>query len=263
MIHNKKKSLNYENKLIKLDNKDNLFTSKKFYSIRKDSNKKKILKSLDSFALCLNNNTVMDIPEKKFEKVCFILINDNEKDLKVGPLHDGYLVGYNHNKLGYKVYYLYNSLYLEFVSYLWYFMENTTVSLTIFYTGKNRDCQGIEFSDGILTKSSIGEIISTHCNGKANILLITDSLNGNSVFGIEGGQNIVSLFVKKERIDDSKKNKRSHGIFTYYLCKLINDNPKITPNELEEQMNPLLERFNEVFASESTSRELLKNPIFK
>lgn len=262
MIHNKKKSQNYENKAIKLDKKNNLFTSRKFQHIRNDSSRKKILKSLDSFSICLTNKTITDIPDSKFEKVCFILINDFEKDLGVGPLNDGYLIALNHHRLGYKIFYLYNSLYLEFISYLWYFLENTTDFLTVFYTGKNTKGQGIEFTDGVLTKSSIGKIISTHCNGKSRILLITDSLNGESVFDIEGGKNIISFSVRKERIDETKRNRRSHGIFTYYLCKLINDQQNITPDELEKKMNSFLERFNEVFISETTNIKLLKKPIF-
>ena len=264
MLHllKKQEDPKYEHKTEKLDQKDNQFTSKKFHKIRKDSTRKIMLKSLGKIGLCLNDRDITDIPKTDLDKVCFILINDCDKELGVGPINDGYLIALNHKKMGYKVYYLYNALYLEFISFIWYFLDNTSDALTIFYSGKNKNGEGIDFSDTLLTKSSLNDVIVSNCNGKARVMFITDSLNGGSVFDIKGAKNVISFYVRKSSLCDNKQNKRSHGIFTYYFCKLTNECSTITPLELTEKMDDLLSRFEEVLEFDTTSEELGENPIF-
>ena len=113
----------------------------------------------------------------------------------------------------------------------------------------------------MLTKTSVGDEITSHCTGKAKVVFITDSLNGGSVFSIQDGKNLISFSVKKDSVDESNRNKRSHGILTYYLYKIINDCPNITPNELENKINPQLERFKEVLVCETNNKKYRNMPI--
>ena len=272
----KQKHPHYEHRTTKLDNKNNHFTSRKFHKIRKVSTHKKLIESFGRIGMCLNNKSSSNIQIGDLNKVCFILINSyeyKEHDLGVGPLNDGYLVGLKHHRLGYKVFYLYNPRSDEFTSYLSFFTKNTSHSLTVFYTGRDSmtsGTHGIEFSNGSLSTGVVGDIISQNCNGKAHVMFITDCCNGGSVFEIntvdpntnKTPTNFLSFFVRKSHAPDSKECKRSHGIFTYYFCKIINECPSITPNRLIERMNQSLKRFGEVLSCEITDAKLAESPIF-
>ena len=270
----KQKHPHYEHRTKKLDLKDNEFTSKQFHQVRKVSTHKKLLKSFGRIGMCLNEKSSGDIPTSELDKVCFILMNDYEKDEKelgVGPLNDGYLIGLNHHRLGFKVFYLYNSGIEGFKTFLGFFMRNTTISLTVFYSGneyRDNGTGGIEFNSNSISRISIGEIISEHLDCKARVMFMTDCVGGGSVFDIEGikgeelGTNMISLYVKKISSPESKESKRSHGIFTYYFCKIISDCPNISPSRLSERINSSITRFNENFIIESTNQKLIDSPIF-
>lgn len=273
----KQKHPHYEHRTEKLDKKNNEFSRKKFHRIRKVSTHKKLLESFGRIGMCLNNKSSNNINVSDLNKVCFILINsyeDKENDLGVGPLNDGYLVGLKHHRLGFKIFYLYNSRSDEFTSYLSFFTRNTSHSLTVFYTGRDSmysGTQGIEFNNGSLSASSISEIISQSENDKAQMIFITDSCNGGSVFGINeiksnttssNPLNLISFYVTKSSSPKSKDSIRSHGIFTYYFFKIISIKPNITPNGLVERINPSLSRFKEIVRFDLSKKELADRPIF-
>ena len=261
----KQKHPHYEHRTAKLDRKDHEFKSKKFQHIRKVSTHKNLIKSFGRIGMCLNGKQTTEIPTTELDKICFILINDydeEDKELGVGPLNDGYLVGLKHHRLGFKVFYLYNSESEEFLQFLSFFMENTTKALTVFYSGRDDNCEGIEFNKSTLSKNSISEIITSNNNHEVRVIFITDSLGGGSVFDIEGCQNAISFSVKKSGEIENKEIQRTHGIFTYYFCKITSDCPSITPNRLVERMTPSLSRFNEVFTCEFNNKELGESPIF-
>ena len=260
----KQKHPHYEHRTAKLDQKDNEFTSKKFQQVRKVSTHKNLIKSLKRIGMCLNEKPTSSISTSNLDKVCFLLINDyddEDKKLGVGPLNDGYLIGLKHHRLGFKVFYLYNSRREEFTTFLGFFIKYTEHSLTVFYSGRD-DGEGIEFNDGSLSKSSVGEVISNNSNENNHVMFITDSLGSGSVFNINGCSNMISFSVQKTGSTEYKEAKRSHGIFTYYFCKIIGDCPNITPNRLVERMNPSLNRFNESFTFETSNKELSETPIF-
>ena len=270
----RQKHPHYEHRTEKLDRKDNEFSSKKFHHVRKVSTHKKLLKSLGRIGMCLNDKPSTNLPTGDLDKVCFILVNDYEEDdnneLGVGPLNDGYLVGLKHHRLGFKVFYLYNPNSEEFSQYLALFLKNTQQALTVFYTGRcTNESQGIEFNNGSLSKEAIGNIVATNCNGNAHVVFITDCPGSGSVFDINctspnNGQptNLISFFVEKTSEPESKEGKRSHGIFTYYFCKITSDCPNITPNRLVDRMAPSLKRFGENFRCEITDHKLADSPIF-
>ena len=261
----KQKHPHYEHRAAKLDQKDNEFSSKKFHQVRKVSTHKKLLKSFGRIGMCLNDKPASIVPTDNLDKVCFILVNDydnGQNDLGVGPLNDGYLVGLKHHRLGFKVFYLYNSRSEEFATYLAFFMFRTSEALTVFYSGREGKGDGIEFSNGSLSKNYISEVISKNYNKNVRALFITDCIGGGSVFDIYGCSNMISLSVENKESLESKEYKRLHGIFTYYFSKITSDSPNITPNRLAERMNPSLNRFNEVFTYELSSEDLGDTPIF-
>lgn len=277
MISFNKKGKNslYESRVYKLDRKDNEFTSKQFHHIRKDTTNKKILDSLSKIGTCLNTKKTTDVKTENLNKVCFVLINSlqiENKSYEVGPLNDGYLICLQHYRLGFKVFYLFNPESIQYLKFLEFFMMFTKIELTVFYSGPDLSSfgvEGIEFSNGSLTKDSIGKIIAHNCSGNARILFITDCRGGGSVFDINScnhqknakPSNMISFYVNKSESPESKESLLSHGIFTYYFCKIISKNPEITPDKLVDMMNPSLSRFNEVFRCEITNNELVDSRI--
>lgn len=271
----KRKNQHYERRTSKLDRKDNEFSSKQFHHIRNDSNGKKILESLSKIGTCLNKSHTSDINIDKLNRVCFVLINSSQiddKNQEPGPLNDGYLICLKHHRLGFKVFYLYNPESLQYLKFLEFFMMFTKIELTVFYSGPDLSSfgiEGIEFSNGSLTKDSIGRIIAQNCSGKARKLFITDCRGGGSVFDIDSCNhqkdakplNMISFYVNKKDSPESKESLLSHGIFTYYFCKIIGEDPEITPDKLVDRMNPALSRFNEVFRCEISNNELADSQI--
>ena len=269
----RQKHPHFEHRTEKLDRKDNQFSSKKFHEVRKVSTHKKLIKSLGRIGMSLNEKTTSSIPTGDLDKVCFILINDydddEDYDLGVGPLNDGYLIGLKHHRLGFKVFYLYNSNCEQYISYLIFFLRNAHQALTVFYSGRT-SAQGIEFNGETLNKSKVGEIIASNCTGKPKTIFITESIEGGSVFPLDGFcpenavnlTNMVSFFVSKSCAGQSKEAKRSHGIFTYYFSKFISEDPRITPNRLIERMEPSLRRFEEIFRFELTNLDVSNSPLF-
>ena len=265
----------YEDRLAKIDRKDNEFSIKQFYNVRQFSTNKKLLGSLKKFGTSLNDKKIEDISFDSLNKVCFLLINnyeDEDKCLGVGPLNDGYLVSLIYKKLGFNIFYLYNPRKEEYLNFLDFFMKKTKIELTVFYTGHDMSStgsEGIEFINGSLSRNSIGNIIAQNCSGKARVLFITDCYEGGSVFDINSGYhqkdaqplNMISFYVIKTDSPDSKDCQRTHGIFTYYFCKIISQCPNITPDNLVDKINPSLNRFNEVFQCEISNEELADSKI--
>ncbi|KAK8848297.1 hypothetical protein M9Y10_019357 [Tritrichomonas musculus] len=262
----KQKHPHYEHRTLKLDLKDNEFSSKKFQSLRNYSTEDKIFESFSRIAMCLNEKPKPTIPTKDLNKVCLILMNDRDfkgKNLGVGPLNDGYLVGLKHHRFGFKVFYLFNCENQLFRTYLKFFLINTTDALTVFYSGRDdKIIEGIEFSDSTFSKIEINDLLMKNCNGKTRVLFITDSVCGKSVFNVEGCSNMISLSVKKSNLLSGYEIEKTHGIFTYYFCKITSDCPNITPNRLVERMNASLDRFDEEILCQLSNKELGDSSIF-
>ena len=55
---------------------------------------------------------------------------------------------------------------------------------------------------------------------------------------------MISLSLQKSADTENKKKERTHGIFSYYLCKFIYDQPNVTVKHLSERMS-----FNSTFIS--------------
>ena len=274
VIITKLKHPHFEHRTAKMYKKNNEFSNKKFQRVRHVSNKKKLVHSFQHIGRCLNDATPADIPTTGLQKVCLILINNYEHDKhdpKIGPMNDGYLIGLNHHRLGYKIFYLYNCNCNQYPQFLEFFLKYTLEQLTVFYSGRNTIASGtpgIEFKDNSISCSEFGKIIDDNYNGRCKVVFISDSTSGGSFFDLNPvannskPSNIISLSAGKCTDPDSKEGRRSHGIFTYYLCKILNECPNITPQRLAERMNPSLKRFNETFICEVTDHNSENQPIF-
>lgn len=232
-----------------------------------------LLRTLNKFTICLNSRTIENIMYYNLSRVCFILINSYENenhDLGIGPLNDGIHIGLYYHRLHYKVFYLYNPHSDQFINYLEFFLKNTTKALTVFYSGydsANSRIHEINFKNGQLSSNVVEKSISENYNGKSKVILITNSFNGGSVFDIHSinhfnnnkSSDIISFWVKKEK----NETKKSHGIFIYYFCKIINDSPNISPKDLAEKINPSINSFNEYLKYEVSNQDLIETPLLK
>ncbi|KAK8878549.1 hypothetical protein M9Y10_005329 [Tritrichomonas musculus] len=261
----------YEHRGAKLYKKNNEFSDKNFQRVRRVSNKKKLVNSLRRIGKCLNNATPADIPTQGLQKVCFILINNyahDKHDPKIGPMNDGYLIGLNQHRLGFRIFYLHNCNSSQYSQFLQFFLKYTLQQLTVFYSGRNtatNGSPGIEFKEDSISSSDLGKLIAESYNRRCKAVFISDTTSGGSVYDIisvNKESNIISLSAGKSTDPDSKEGRRSHGIFTYYFCKIIYENPNITPYRLAERMNPSLKRFNETFFCEVSDHNSESRPIF-
>lgn len=275
----KQKKPHYENQTNKLNSRNNKFTNKEFYKIRKDATHKKLISSFSRISMCLNGKDPSSIPIGELDKVCFILMNtykDTDDDFGVGPLNDGYLVGLNHQRLNFKIFYMYNPKIDEFFNFLSFFVKNVTNSLTVYYSGGDsidiNGIHGIQFTDSAISSSKISSLVYRECNPKIKVVFLSDCRAGGSVFDAKSmvskdsanPLSILSFYVNKDKIrKDTKDMKRSHGIFTYYFCHIIKEDPNTTPASFNDCVNSCLLRFNEFAIIESTNPILIDSPIFE
>ena len=233
-----------------------------------------LLKTLNEFAISLNDKAIKNMPLSELDKVCFILINTYENENEnfgIGPLNDAIHICLHYRRLHYRVFYLYNPRSSQFISFLEYFLKNTINNLTVFYSGydsSNKNIHDIKFPNGHLPSKDIKKSIMQNCNGKAKITFITNSFNGGSVFDITSINNsnnqqtkndIISFWVEKDQ--SNHNSKKSHGTFIYYLCKFINGSNNFSPKDLVDKINPSLSRFSEVFQCEISNEELADSQI--
>ena len=274
----KKQKNSYEKLSTKLYEKNHEFTDKSFQKTRQVSTKENILDSFSRIGRNLKHVSRSKIPEKGLDKVCLILMNNfrkeefNKYDPPIGQLNDGYLVALIHHRLGFKVFYLYNCTQGNYPKWLQFFMNNTTSTLTVFYSGHNTN--GIEFKDKYVTIEQLSHLINENNNCKCKTIFISECLEGGSVFNIDRNsrnnntneddkKKMISLSIEKETKPNSRESKLSHGIFTYYLCKYIYGQPNITLKNLSEQMDPSVQRFKARFICETNNDELSNQPIFE
>ena len=252
--------------------KDHEFNEKHFQKTRRSSNREEIRESFGRIARYLNHVSRDEIPIEGLNKVCLILMNNfnseqyDKYDPQIGPLNDGYLVALIHHRLGFKVFYLHNCKQGNYPKWVQFFMTHTSTNLTVFYSGHNAD--GIEFKDKKVTNEQISKLINGNDESKCKTLFISDCSEGGSVFNIENtpkdnSKRLISLSIEKSYDPKSKESKRIHGIFTYYLCKFIYDQPNISPKRISQRMESSLKRFNSRIICETNNEQLQDQPIFE
>lgn len=265
----------YEHRTNKMMTKNNEFTEKKFQKIRHVSNQKKLLHSFKIIGKCLNECQIGEIPSEGLDKVCFILMNNHEHDkhdAKIGPLNDGYLFALIHHRLGFKVFYLHNCAVEQYLNFLQFFLKNTTESLTVYYSGQDsaqsNGSHGIEFKHESTESGKISEIIANDNNGSCKVVFVSDCACGGSVYDIQlakSRQNpspMIAFSVNKSTDPNSKKGRRSHGLFTYYFIKVIYEDPDVSPQRLVERLNDFFIRFDSSVSCDTTNPGILDQPMY-
>lgn len=270
----------YVHKVVQLDKRDNQFTESKFHEIHKISNSREVNESLHRIGKCLNKADLMKLPGKEADKICLILINNYDNDangLGVQPLNDAYLFALIHHKLGYKIVYLYNPTMVKYLQSLEYFLTFTSLSLTIYYTGRDSFSRvrsvrhGIQFDEQkeIVSDYDLGKLISSKWNGKCRIFFLNDCSCEGSIIDMRAVKNtpngrdieIVSFSSNKKNLKPKEK-RLSQGLLTYYFCKLMSQFPNSTPAEMANMLTISFERFKIGFVPLLSKDSLNESPIF-
>ena len=188
-------------------------------------------------------------------------------------MNDGYLFGLYHHRFGFKVFYLYNCIQGNYPKYLQFFLYHTKENLTVYYSGHDTidyGSHGIEFKDKNVSSNQFDRLIARDNNGQCKVVFVSDCAAGGSVYDIQtvnkvnnlNPSDMISFFVNKVADTNSKECKRSHGIFTYYFCKFIYEDPSISPARLLEKMNISLSRFNITFEYKYNNSMIINDPIY-
>ena len=272
----KQKHPHYEHRTAKLMKKNNEFSEKKFQRIRRYSTQRKIKKAFKRIGRNLNHISRNEMPTEGYDKVCLILMNNfkhDKHDPKVGVMNDGYLFGLYHHRLGFKIFYLHNCIQGNYPKYLQFFLLNTHENLTVYYSGRDTidfGSHGVEFKDENVTATQFGDIIARDNNGKCKIVFVSDCAAGGSVFDINAVNKVnkpnqsemISFSANKITDPNSKEGRRSHGLLTYYFCKILYEDPAISPKRLVERLNGSLQRFNETIDYHITNPISEDQPIY-
>ena len=272
----KQKHPHYEHRTTKLMKKNNEFSEKKFQRIRRVSTQKKLKKSFKRIGRNLKHVSRNEIPTNGYDKVCLILINNfkhDKHDPKVGAMNDGYLFGLYHHRLGFKVFYLINCRQVNYPKYLQFNLFHTKEKLTVYYSGRDSidyGSHGIEFKDQNVSADQFGRLIARDNNGKCKVVFVSDCAAGGSVFDIQTVNKVnnphpsemISFAVNKVTDPNSKIGRRSHGIFTYYFCKVLYEDPAISPRRMVERLNGSLGRFSETIDCQMTNALAENDPMY-
>lgn len=268
----------YIRKAVELDNKDDQFSNKKFEKVRRSSTKKDVIESFRRIGMCLNNAKLTQLPKDSIPKVCFVTIcnlDETNESYGVGPLNDAYLFAFIHYKLGYKVVFLYNPDKAKFISSITFFLKHTTSAMSIYYSGPDSYSKISQINHGIqfdyteyLTDIELGVLVGQNSQAVTKILVFQDCICGGTIINIKTAKttgkgncpDIVTFSVNKS--DLMPKDKRlSHGIFTYYFCKLIRQFSSSTVKRMGELLNMAMGRFRITFTPVASDDELLDRPM--
>jgi uncharacterized caspase-like protein len=189
-----------------------------------------------------------------------------------------------HKRMGYSVYFLFNTTPVAFKSLVPVFLKQTKAALTIFFTGHGanvRDRSGDEadgkdealvFDNGHILDDDMLHMLKENANGKAKVLVLTDCCHSGSIWDLQSAHaksealppNIVSLSAAHD--DQTAKqttiNKGDQGIFTHFLWEALEKKPSLTPRALEAVLNPSLAKYNQKYVPTATSDALLDRPVF-
>lgn len=71
------------------------------------------------------------------------------------------------------------------------------------------------------------------------------------------------FYTNKSTDPNSKEGRRSHGVLTYYFCKIIYDDPSTTAQRVVERLNAFMNRFGHSITCESTTPEVMNEPVYQ
>lgn len=270
----------YIRKAVKLDNKDDQFSAKSFYKVRKSSTKSDVVDSFRRIGMCLNKISFSTLPKANISKVCFVTIcnlDETNESYGVGPLNDAYLFAFIHYKLGYKVVFLYNPDKSRFVKSLKFFTAHTTSCLALYYSGPDSYSKISQINHGILfnyneyiTDDEISILVGQYGDAALRVFVFQDGICGGTIVNIKTARSaskgncpdIVTFTVSKN--DLTPKEKRlSHGIYTYYFCKLIRQFSESSVRRMAELLNMSMKRFGVSVTPTVSGDELLERSMIQ
>lgn len=262
----------YIRKVVKLDNKDDQFSTKKFQKVRKCSTKKDVLDSFRRIGMSFDKVKLSKLPKENILKVCFVTIanfDDTNESLGVAPLNDAYLFAFIHYKLGYKVIFLYNPDKSVFVKSLKFLLAKTSNTLTIYYSGNDSFSKISQVNHGIqfnykenITDTELGILFRQKKDARIKIFIFSDCTTGGSIFSMKNVKkdmnlpNIVSISANKSSLMPKEK-RMSHGLLTYYFCKLIMNFADSSVKKMIDLLNMSMRRFGITFTPIVSDEELL------
>lgn len=261
------------------------FKKEEFQEARNSMQMSEGLTLIRSIARDLTKKPPITTIPATLDKACFIICNTYtvpKYALGVGPMNDAITVAKCHKDCGYQVFFLHNTSDKEFLSYLPLFVKRTKKELTIYYTGyatniKTNDQDEINvesmiFDNGSVSDNKFFNCIAENSNGKARILLIADCCHAGILWDMQLAQknsislpqNILSLYSTKisETAKKTAIGKKSQGIFTYFLSKILKENKQATVDQISTEINPQLKIYNEVLMHNETTPSLIDRPLF-
>ncbi|KAK8858090.1 hypothetical protein M9Y10_013190 [Tritrichomonas musculus] len=263
------------------------FTLKEWREARSTGTIEELKETLNDLGSDLSKIPVNELPES-LDNAVFICCNTYKKlsyRLGVGPMNDSINVATYLHDIGHTVYYLHNPTSDQFIEYLKYFLSHTKKHLTVYYTGHGAsidDVHGDEsdgkdecmvFEDKFIVDDDLADILAQYkTNPDCKTLLLTDCCHSGSIWDIQSGNfngrvlppNVMSISAAEDE-QTSKQTKIDgtyQGIFTFYFFKLLLENPNYTPKELEKDIKPYLNQFEQCYVVATTSESMLNEPIF-
>jgi hypothetical protein len=234
------------------------------------------------------SQTFKDRLPREFTKICFICVNSYRsfrQNIGVTPISDAVGMAKCVKYFEYEIYFVHNPHAQNFMQYLEYFLANTTRHLIVYYVGQGTAPYDLDqtiprsnddaftFDDGAVDDEEFLEAIETCKHSDSRVTLVTDTCRCDTAWHIHAAEikghklppGVVTLSACPTASTSRQMMQRcqSQGIFTFNLTKEFKANPKITPNQLNEKMTPVMAEFAQVFSVGSSSPELLDLPILE
>lgn len=238
--------------------------------------------TLSQYAKNLKNCTEESL-KGTLKKVVLICCNTYTKpsySLGVGPLNDSITVATSMKEYGATCYYILNPTSTEYLKWLDFFLENTQEYLMCYYTGhgsSSADHEGDE-DDGkdeylvFDDKFVCDDVLMSHlCENKktfAKVVLLTDCCHSGSIWDIQGNSHkapagIISISAAQDSqtAKQTELNGTEQGVFTFYFFKYLSTNAKGSPNQMKDELDQYLKKFEMLYVTATTTPSYLTEQI--
>ena len=233
----------------------------------------------------LSSTSESKVSGNKLDKVVYICCNTYTKEeykLGVGPMNDAITVASYMSAAGYTIYFLHNPTANEFANWLGFFFEKTKTELLVYYTGHGAsieddngdEADGLDeayvFDDSFLRDDKLIDLLQSRKKSNAKVILLSDCCHSGSIWDIQSEKksdlpgNVMSLSAAR----DSQTAKQTsiggtdQGIFTFYFFKLLEQNPSITPTQMESQINQYISKYEQHFTKAVSTSGMENKAIF-
>lgn len=227
-----------------------------------------------------NETQLSNTSLKKCVYICCNTYTKPSYSLGVGPMNDAITVASYMSSIGYDVYFYHNPKSADFLNWLKFFLQNTEEELVVYYTGHGAsvdDENGDEsdgkdecfvFDDNFVVDDELAEYLKKYKNSKCKLLTINDCCHSGTIWDLDSSgvpSNCISLSAAEdsETAKQTSMDGKEQGMFTFYLYKLIQQNPSMTPSEMKTKITPYLSKYDQCFTTCTTTQSLLTSPIFE